>query len=307
MKVPVSVVIPAYNSVRFIRRAIESVQAQSAAVDEIIVVDNNCTDGTAQIAAEMGATVVTQTKQGPAAARNMGIRRARNDWIAVLDSDDVWLVNKIKDQWKALKKFPAAKIIGCEYTFLNSYNDAEEVLPERKSWRKPARRDKSAAVTGRLYRYTEKIDENSIWQFSLNDSTALIHRAVFEQVGAFDESLDLREDTEFFMRALSIAPVAFVRRALVHIRIHQYNIGQDVKRLHDRHNDVIRRMQRFPDNYAAGAVEHNRRWLMEDFLRLNRIILQRAAFYRRNQTESAADLAKYLGAAAANVDLREVS
>jgi glycosyltransferase involved in cell wall biosynthesis len=307
MKVPVSVVIPAYNSARFIRRTIESVQAQSAVVDEIIVVDNNCTDNTAQIALEMGATIAAQPKPGPAAARNAGIALAKNGWIALLDADDVWLKNKIRDQWKALKKFPAARIVGCEYTFLNSYNNVDEVLPKYKSPRRSAKQGNSPVVNGKLFRYIEKVDENSIAQFRPNDSTALIHREVFERVGVFDESLELREDTEFFMRALSFAPVVFVRRLLVHIRIHPFNIGQDVKKLHERHNDVIRRMQRLPDNYAVGAVEHNRQWLMEDFLRLNRIILQQAAFYRENQNASAADLAKYLGDAAENIDLRKVN
>ena len=306
MKVPVSVVIPAHNAARFLRRAIESVQAQSAAVDEIIVVDNNCTDNTAQIAREMGATIIVQPKPGPAAARNAGIAQAKNDWIALLDADDVWLKNKIRDQWKALKKFPAARIVGCEFTFLNSYNEVDEILPAHRAWRESPGRKKSTAINGRLFRYAEKVDEYSISLFNINDSTALIHREVFERIGVFDESLDLREDAEFFMRALSFAPAAFVRRPLAHIRIHPFNIGQDVKKLHERHNDVIRRMERLPDNYAAGAAQYNRRWLRADFLRLNRIIFYRAAAYRENPTAAAADLAKYLGAAAENIDLGKI-
>ena len=113
--VPISVVIPAYNSELYIRETLASINGQTLSVDEIIVVDNNCTDATAAIAREMGATIIKETKQNIAASRNAGIRASRNDWIALLDHDDLWAADKIKYQWEAAKLYPEARIIGCRF------------------------------------------------------------------------------------------------------------------------------------------------------------------------------------------------
>jgi glycosyltransferase involved in cell wall biosynthesis len=102
MTVPVSVVIPALNAERFIGQAIESVHAQTLKGSEIIVVDNGCTDRTAQIATEMGANVVVEWQRGLSRARNAGIRESTQEWIALLDSDDLWDAEKMERQWLAI-------------------------------------------------------------------------------------------------------------------------------------------------------------------------------------------------------------
>lgn len=112
--VPISVVIPAYNREHLIGEAIDSINAQTLSVDEIIVVDNNCTDNTVKIAKHVGAKIISEKKQGVAAARNRGISVCNNDWIAFLDSDDVWKNEKICYQWNALKKFANVRIISCD-------------------------------------------------------------------------------------------------------------------------------------------------------------------------------------------------
>lgn len=89
----VSAVIPAFNRRRYIGRALDSVLAQTVPVDEVIVVDDGSTDGTAQyVAARYGNVVrtVRQQHSGVSAARRRGILEARGDWIAFLDSDDEW-------------------------------------------------------------------------------------------------------------------------------------------------------------------------------------------------------------------------
>ena len=112
---PVSVVIPAHNAERFIQEAIESVYAQTLAVRELIVVADDCVDGTARIAGELGATVLRIKARNPSVARNVGIRSATEKWIALLDADDFWKPNKIESQWKAIRAFPEAGIISCDY------------------------------------------------------------------------------------------------------------------------------------------------------------------------------------------------
>src|SRR5712691_9803637 len=111
MPAPISVVIPAYNAESFIAEAIQSVHAQTLKVAEIIVVADDCTDRTAQIAAELGATVLEQKRRNMAAGLNLGVNASTQPWIALLDADDFWDQNKIAlqwKQWKAIQSCPAA-------------------------------------------------------------------------------------------------------------------------------------------------------------------------------------------------------
>src|SRR2546423_15170376 len=101
--VPISVVIPALNAERFIGEAIDSVHRQTLQVSEIIVVDNGSTDRTAQIAAAFGALVVNENQRGPSRARNAGIKRATQPWVALLDADDLWDPEKNEKQWAAIQ------------------------------------------------------------------------------------------------------------------------------------------------------------------------------------------------------------
>jgi len=104
----VSVIIPTYNRKLCLFQAVDSVLAQTVPVEEIIVVDDGSTDGTFEaVCARYGALVkaIRQDNSGASAARNRGLREARGEWIALLDSDDVWLPMKIERQLEALARF----------------------------------------------------------------------------------------------------------------------------------------------------------------------------------------------------------
>lgn len=104
----VTALIPTYNRRRQVLSAIDSVLAQTAPVDEIIVVDDGSTDGTAEAVCSRHGSDVRVFRQGNAgvsAARNRGLREARGKWVAFLDSDDVWLPTKIERQFEALAAF----------------------------------------------------------------------------------------------------------------------------------------------------------------------------------------------------------
>ena len=92
----VSVVIPAYQRVQTIARAVTSALLQTSPPYEVIVVDDGSTDGTGDVARNLGARVVTQTNQGVSAARNAGLRAASSDWVALLDGDDEWLPHHLE-------------------------------------------------------------------------------------------------------------------------------------------------------------------------------------------------------------------
>ncbi len=95
----ISAVIPAYNAERFIADAIQSVLAQTYEIAEIIVVDDGSSDRTADVAAGFTRTrVIRRPNGGPGAARNSGIQAATSEWIAFLDSDDIWVPRKTEVQ-----------------------------------------------------------------------------------------------------------------------------------------------------------------------------------------------------------------
>jgi len=104
----VSVVIPAHNCGRYLKRSIESVLSQSVKADEIIVVDDGSTDDTADIARGYGRQIVYvhQANSGASVARNAGIKAAKGDWIAFLDSDDQWLPDKLQKQRALILSHP---------------------------------------------------------------------------------------------------------------------------------------------------------------------------------------------------------
>ena len=100
----VSVIIPTYNRENFISECVQSVLAQTMPAREIIVVDDGSTDATYNILSDFGFNSIStqktvlryffQENRGVSAARNLGIREARSEYIALLDSDDLWLKSK---------------------------------------------------------------------------------------------------------------------------------------------------------------------------------------------------------------------
>lgn len=106
----VSAVIPTFNRVGYINRAIESLLAQTVPVDEVIVVDDGSTDGTAEaVEARYGSRirVVRQANTGVSGARRRGIQEARGEWIAFLDSDDEWMPDRNRQLLDAAASVPS--------------------------------------------------------------------------------------------------------------------------------------------------------------------------------------------------------
>jgi glycosyltransferase involved in cell wall biosynthesis len=114
----VSVVIPAYNAEQSIRQAIDSVLNQTLQPNEIIVVDDGSTDHTAEIAKSYPEiSYVFQENGGVSAACNTGIKNVKNRWIAFIDSDDIWLPQKLELQISLLQRNPNLKWVMCNYYF----------------------------------------------------------------------------------------------------------------------------------------------------------------------------------------------
>ena len=110
MPVRVSVIIPLYNKAPYVRRALDSVAAQTFTDFEVIVVDDGSTDGGAELVAAYGDSrvrLLRQANAGPGAARNRGIAEARGDILAFLDADDVWLPVFLEESMRLLDRYGA--------------------------------------------------------------------------------------------------------------------------------------------------------------------------------------------------------
>ena len=113
----VSVIIPAYRAERTIRRAIDSVLAQTAPAAEVIVVDDGSPDGQAEVVAGYGDRVrlIRNANGGAAAARNAGIEAATGDFVAFLDADDYWEPTKLQRQLAVFDRNPELAMVAGRY------------------------------------------------------------------------------------------------------------------------------------------------------------------------------------------------
>lgn len=206
----ISVVIPTYNRKQALFRAIDSVIAQTRDAAEIIVVDDGSTDGTSEAIAGLDAPTVRLVKQknaGASAARNRGIREAKAEWIAFLDSDDTWLPEKLQRQCEALKTF------GCESGLCftdNSFSgnrDMQCTRFQQVGFTDPPQ-------MGVLEKPTEMILDH---REPFYTSSLLIRRSLLRELGGFNESLIVREDTDLVFRMSLRTRFCYVRDTLVQV------------------------------------------------------------------------------------------
>jgi glycosyltransferase involved in cell wall biosynthesis len=202
--VTISVVIPAYNSARYIRETLESVLAQTYPPLEIIVVDDGSTDETSAIVQSFASRVrlLQQEHQGVSEARNFGIQQAKGDYIAFIDSDDLWLPEKLALQ--------AACIIEKQVVWVSCFADYLN--------------DSDGRI---LYNYRRKLYEGDVLEklflkTFIRSPTPLVKRTVFEEVGYFNEDFETRatEDTDMWLRIAAIYPLGVVRQVLAFVRLH---------------------------------------------------------------------------------------
>lgn len=193
----VSVVIPTYNRSAFLKEAVDSVLAQTAAADEVIVVDDGSTDVTPSVLKAFGPPVrsLRQENAGVSAARNAGIRAARGEWLAFLDSDDLWRPRKLEAQLAYLSVRPEMRICQVEEIWIRN----GKRLNPRKYHRKPSG-----------FCFPLLLDRCLV-----SPSAVMIHRDVLEEVGLFDETLPACEDYDLWLRIGCRWPIGLAEEPLV--------------------------------------------------------------------------------------------
>jgi glycosyltransferase involved in cell wall biosynthesis len=203
----VSVVVPTFNRARLLPEALDSIFAQTCRPLEVLVVDDGSTDDTESVlqpyVARHGVRVLRQSNGGPSAARNRGMEAARGEYVAFLDSDDLWLPVKLAVQIPALDARPEAVM---------SYSNFLEFDPDTGSVRTHYRRRE--VRSGDLYRTLV------CKKLHCAPPTVVVRRTTALRIGGFDEMLRLSEDRDFHIRMAREGAVLGTTEPLAIVRQH---------------------------------------------------------------------------------------
>ena len=183
----VSIVIPTYNRAKYTKRAIESVLEQTYKNVEIIVVDDGSTDNTKKILEpfikQKQIKYFYQPNSGPSAARNLGIKNSKGEFIAFLDSDDEWLPEKLEKQIMLFQNSGDKKLgfVGCNVIIVSkALNKTFEYKISR-------------------YENLFELRESLKWLMWI-PGVLLTKKKILEEVGLFDESLRFGEDWDIWVK-----------------------------------------------------------------------------------------------------------
>jgi glycosyltransferase involved in cell wall biosynthesis len=263
----ISVIVPARNAELFIREAIESVQAQTLSVSEIIVVDDGSSDRTALIAQEAGALILSQPHRGISAARNAGINASKQEWLAFLDADDRWEDNKIEYQWMAIQRCPDVGMVSCDYYLVQP--NSMPVIPDQLPPGRWSKLDDRLAV-GEHFSYFRRVAGDFFTRFYPLPSTVMLRRNAVSAVGLFDESLQYLQDFEHSMRILANYSAVIVEQFLVGKRVHGDNHSRNVAGRRRDYLTIVGKMIDHSSKYPPGAGQIYRELVKKTFFTVER-------------------------------------
>ncbi len=210
----ISVIIPTYNRKTVLPRAIDSVLAQKGADFELIIIDDGSTDDTECVIREIRDSflgtrkseslkqvpspeirVFHQENKGPAAARNLGIKKTKGEWIAFLDSDDEWKPGKLRAQLEFFRENPDHLICQTEEIWVRNGTRVNPMKKHKKSggW----------------------IFEKCLPLCVVSPSAVMMHRKLFDEAGLFDESLPACEDYDLWLRIAARYPIGLIEKPYI--------------------------------------------------------------------------------------------
>lgn len=204
-----SIILPTYNRAYVLWRAILSVISQTYPFWELIIIDDASKDQTDKLVSQFTDPRIKYFKlkknKGPAGARNFGLSKAKNEYIAYLDSDNKWHEEFLETAVKTFKKFPEKKVCFCKKNY-------RLILQGTKKGKQVFLRDE-------FTNHRKHFDLKRLWQrkFIIDTNTFVHKRDILTKVGKWDAALDFWEDFEFLLRISKKYPDGFIyiNRALV--------------------------------------------------------------------------------------------
>lgn len=202
----VSVVIPTHNRAQYILEAVESVFAQTHPLFEIIVVDDGSDDGTRELLEPLAKSgklrYLYQERTGVSATRNRGVKEAKGGLIAFLDSDDLFMPEKLEKQ---MALFSSERDLGFVHCGFSKFDEKGRDLGYRDT----------SAYQGWVYPWM--LHE---WSTLMAMPCMLVRKEVFDKVGGFDEAMTWAEDLDLWRRIGMKYRVGVVPQSLVKVRVH---------------------------------------------------------------------------------------
>ncbi|MFA6196275.1 MAG: glycosyltransferase family A protein [Sulfurimonas sp.] len=192
----ISVVIPTYNRYEVLQRALASVYAQSHMPSEVIIIDDGSSDNTSEIQKLFPhAKYIYQQNAGVSSARNLGINNSTCQWIAFLDSDDTWHVDKLARHVEFHANNPEILMSYTDETWIR--NGTEVKLPKK------------------FHKYGGSIFAECLSHNIIAPSATLIHKDLLEKVGLFDETLEVCEDYDLWLRVACGNSIGLIDEKLI--------------------------------------------------------------------------------------------
>jgi len=219
----VSIIMPVYDSEKYLGEAIESVLRQSYSNFELIIVDDGSTENSLNIAREFPkqdkrvTVIALKENQGFAKARNEGLKRAKGEFITCMDSDDIMLLNGIKARVEFLNSHPEINLVFGEIHKVidKDGNPIENAFFEEIQ--QFHRREKDN-------RFYEKVKKLELWILGV-DVTGMFRRNLLFQTGYYEESLRVGADKDFFSRIFGKCNAAYVPEPIILYRLHESNLS----------------------------------------------------------------------------------
>lgn len=241
----VSVIIPVYNCVEYLPKALASVLEQTGVSIEVVLVDSS-TDGSCAIVSnyiDSRVRRIFQEPRGVSAARNLGIQHAHGEYVAFQDADDEWLPEKLLVQVSALQRHPDAGLVFTDTMMFREGEVIQETMNRHmlRDWCRSHASDVPGCYYGELY-------AQLLIQDCMNTSSVLVRRKVLEESGTFDENFKVGEDYDLWLRIARRHPMIFIDRVLCKYRVRDDGLsgGEDVRGL------------RWLDAHIAAREKHRR-------------------------------------------------
>jgi glycosyltransferase involved in cell wall biosynthesis len=237
MNPKVSVIIPTHNRADLLKEAIQSVLNQTYHNYEIIVIDDGSTDHTSETVKQFPTPISYryQENSGVSAARNKGIQVAKGDYIAFLDSDDLFVTNKLEMQVAYLQKH---QDVGLVYS---SYTNVKENLNE---------------IDTKFLTLEGEIHEDILSNCPIATPTVMLRREVLEDMAWFDETMAIAEDIDLWCRIARDWKIGVISEPLTRVRHHQSNTIRDPNLILESH---LKRLEKaFSKDSQIGILEQKR-------------------------------------------------
>jgi glycosyltransferase involved in cell wall biosynthesis len=246
-KPTVSVILPTFNRLRFLRPAVESVYAQTFTDWELVIADDGSDPETRRylqsLADRPRVTVVWLPHTGrPSMVRNAALLRAAGEYVAFLDSDDLWAARKLERQVETLRT--RANCRWC-YTAFVGVDACGDPLPEEtvRRW---------VPHEGDIF---EQVATTSA---SIRTPSVLATRQLVAQVGGFDEAMLSAEDYDLWLRLALYSEVAIVDEPLVYVRHHDENHSRDWEIAFAGRDRMLARREQLVDSGRRSLLHEER-------------------------------------------------